>query len=107
MKYVFDLAIVFASIYGVDRFKVRRHRDKGQFLTVNLPKKDKRRSLVDEKHLKEVKKRLKKPKATPEKVANAINEDPNLIFTTSRSTIIRRMVTPLKRKRDEGKSFHF
>ena len=103
----FDLVIVFASISEVDRFKVRRHRGKGQYLTVNLPNKDKRRSLVDENDLKEVKKRLKKPKATPAKVAKAINEDPNLPFTTSRSTIIRRMVTPLKRKRDEGKSIHF
>ena len=52
--------------------------------------------------LKEVKKRLKKAKATPRKVANAINDDPDVNFSTSRSSIMRYMVTPLKRKQ-EGK----
>ena len=75
-------------------------------MTLVLPPKSKRRSLVDENELKIVKKRLKKAEATPKKVAEAINADPSLDFTTSRSTIIRRMNLG-KRKREESKNISF
>ena len=92
--------------FETDKWKANRDRKKAEFFTLVLPSKSKRRSLVDEKELKVVKRRLKKAKATPKKVAKAINVDPSLDFTTSRSTIIRRMNLG-KRKREESKQILF
>ena len=72
-------------------------------MILDIPKKSKKRSLINEDELKQVKRRLKKAKVTPKKVANDINSDPTVEFTTSRSTIIRRMSLG-KRKRGEGNS---
>ena len=98
----FASLVFFVYSNKVDRHKVNRDRKNAEHLTVIPPRTSKRRSLVTNAELKEVKKRLKKAKATPRKVANAINDDPDVNFSTSRSSIMRYMVTPLKRKQ-EGK----